>query len=152
MGMGFCNNCMWCRKKPQGVIISLKIFLQAHTYHTTVTPTNHPAFCLIIKQKYCLSQPNPLFFVLTCDAIHFEWTHIIFKQKYSKSRKFDTSQAKVYLQVGRYVITKMYTSTVTVLVYILVMLGHPSLTVTMCVCGVHVRKNDLCSGPLNVLR
>jgi hypothetical protein len=71
VGMGFCNNCMWCRKKPQGVIISLKIFLQAHTYHTTVIPTNHPAFCLIIKQKYCLSHQKiakSLFLVLTCIA------------------------------------------------------------------------------------
>jgi hypothetical protein len=34
-------------------------------------PTNHPAFCLIIKQKYCLSHQKiakSLFFVLTCDA------------------------------------------------------------------------------------
>ena len=34
-------------------------------------PTNHPSFCLIIKQKYCLSHQKiakSLFFVLTCDA------------------------------------------------------------------------------------
>ena len=33
--------------------------------------------------------------------IHFEWTHSIFKQTYSKSSKF-ISQAKVHLQVCRH--------------------------------------------------
>ena len=39
------------------------------SYHCI--PTNHPAFCLINKQKYCLSHQKitkSLFFVLTCDA------------------------------------------------------------------------------------
>ena len=46
--------------------------------------TSHPAFCLIIKQKYCLSHQKigkSLFFVH--HAIHFEWTHSIFNQNYS---------------------------------------------------------------------
>ena len=73
--------CMWASQRGQ---------------LTQVIPTNHPAFCLIIKQKILPIPPEnrqiPLFCAnLWCTMpIHFEWTHSIFKQKYSKSSKFDT--------------------------------------------------------------
>ena len=41
------------------------------TVQIVTIPTNHPGFCLIIKEKYCLSHQKiakSLFFVLTCDA------------------------------------------------------------------------------------
>ena len=74
-------------------------------------PTNHPAFCLIIKQKqHCLShQKNAksLFcaYRLCTMPIHFEWTPHFHKQKKPKSSKFDTflKQRFICRLVGIYV-------------------------------------------------
>ena len=80
----------------------LAIHLTALLWRPMVIPTNHPAFSLIIEQKYCLSHQKitkSLFFGsnLWCIMpIHFGWTHSIFKQI------GHILQAKLYLQAGRY--------------------------------------------------
>ena len=90
--------------------ISVKIRENPYTWRHAIStnvvpvkrevPTNHPAFCLIIKQKYCLSHQKiakSLFFVLTCDAScpYILNGHTAFSSKF-------ISQAKVHLQVGRH--------------------------------------------------
>ena len=86
------------------VSVCLSVCRPSVTQHHTYQPSRF----LLDNQTEILPIPpkkigKSLFFVLTCDAsmpIYFEWTQSIFKQKYSKSSKFDTSQAKVHLQVG----------------------------------------------------
>ena len=71
-------------------------------------PTNHPAFCLIIKQKYYLSLQiiaKSLFFVNTCVApcLYILNGHTAFSANTLQIKQiWHISQAKVHLQVGRY--------------------------------------------------
>ena len=60
-----------CSTSPQTVKSNF-LYTSGRSYNSECIPTNYPAICLIIKQKYCLSHQNitkSLFFVLTCDAL-----------------------------------------------------------------------------------
>ena len=81
-----------------------------HTAVYTYIPTNNPAFCLIIKQKYCLDAsqistergiwryPGGIAHTFWMDTQHFQAKILQIEQIWH------ISQAEVYLQVDGYVL------------------------------------------------